>query len=135
MTTKKPKRKQTFGVDDAHRFAGIVAEHFKSDMRIVMEGLEGLRSEMHRKFDEAKAANNLRFDNIELTLKYHSTKFIEIEHRFERIDKRFEYIEKRFETRFNDIEHRFDKVDHTMARIAAKVDTHDVAIDELKTRL
>lgn len=145
----KDKRRTSEKETVAH-YNAVLIEGLKSDFRFVIEGLEGLRSELKQGMNEKFAEVDENFHTIRLVLQSHSRQFEKIDQRFEQIDHRFEKVNQRFDQidqRFDQIDQRFEKVDQRFEnmdqrfntfefkfdRVAEKVEGHDQAIQYLKT--
>ena len=105
----------------------ILLEDMRDDIKLIAEGVSGLREEMDRRFEEV------------------NKKFEQIDRRFEQIDRRFEQSDANFKAifkyqsgfsdevhgRFNQIDKRFDQLDSELAEIKEelkKIDKNKVDV-------
>ena len=84
-----------------------VEEELKSQRELMKQGFEA----MDKRFEEARADTNTRFDAVERRFEDMNARFDDVNKRFEGINTRFEDMNTRFEdinTRFDDVNKRFE---------------------------
>ena len=112
----------------------ILLEDMRDDIKLIAEGVSGLREEMDRRFEEV----NKKFEQID-------RRFEQMDRRFEQMDERFEQSDANFKAifkyqsgfsdevhgRFNQIDKRFDQLDSELAEIKEelkKIDKNKVDV-------
>jgi len=119
----------------------ILLEDMRDDIKLIAEGVSGLREEMDRRFEEV----NKKFEQIDRRFEQIDRRFEQIDRRFEQIDRRFEQSDANFKAifkyqsgfsdevhgRFNQIDKRFDQLDSELAEIKEelkKIDKNKVDV-------
>jgi chromosome segregation ATPase len=110
-----------------------VEEELKSQRELMKQGFEA----MDKRFEEARADTNTRFDAVERRFEDMNARFEGINTRFEDMNARFDDVNKRFEdinTRFEDMNTRFEDMNTRFEDMNTRFDDVNKRFEDMNAR-